>query len=109
MVFKNHLTIIIVAIFPLAMICAIADAQVVIGTNTSMASGDNTDIVINSTGNLVNNTAFDFAKTNLNVDLSESASIISGNWNMKRFRLRTASTVNLSGNLTVNQRFDLSS
>jgi hypothetical protein len=84
-------------------------AQVVIGTNTSLASSANTDIVINSAGNLVNNSAFDFASTNLNVNLSESASVISGNWTLKRFRLNTTSIINVSGNFTVTQRFDLSS
>src|SRR4051812_15587386 len=98
-----------VAVLLVSIISHFSQAQVVIATNTSLASGGNADIVINSAGNLVNNSAFDFASTNLSIDLSESASVISGNWNLKRFRLNTTSTINVSGNFTVTQRFSLSS
>jgi hypothetical protein len=106
---KSILMRITIAIFLIAVISDFSQAQVVIGANTSLASAANTDIVINSAGNLVNNSTFDFASTNLQIDLSESASVISGNWNLKRFRLNTTGIINVSGNFTVTQRLDLSS
>jgi hypothetical protein len=88
--------------------CNIICAQMIIQNGTRLGYG-NVDIVIQSRGNLVNNSSYDFSSTNLNVELTGDASALNGNWSSQDFNLNTSTVVNVNGNLSISKTLLLSS
>jgi hypothetical protein len=81
-------------------------AQVVIGTG-QLAGNPGTTIAIQSSGNLINNSSFDFSAVNLNCNLDGNVTAISGDWKIKQLSVNSQSDLNLSGELTITEKFDL--
>jgi hypothetical protein len=77
-------------------------AQIVIGTGTQFAASSNPQITIATTGDVVNNSTFDFGPTNLRLLLTGSSiQDIVGNWNPDSLLLAGDGIKFLKGNLTV--------
>jgi hypothetical protein len=93
----------------LASICNFSIAQIVVGTNTSLAVGTDQPILIQCAGALINNSSFDFSETDLRINLSGPVTEISGNWSLTRLRLNAdpGTVIALDGNLIITESLNL--
>lgn len=84
-------------------------AQVIVTTGTDIAQANTPDIVVRASGDLINNSSFDFSETNLRIHLNGPVTAITGNWYIKQFKLAadTGSVIDLQGNFTVTEGLEL--
>jgi hypothetical protein len=101
---KNSVFIIL-----LVSICSTAAAQIVVGSNTSLAVGTNQPILVQCSGALINHSSFDFSETDLRISLNGPVTQISGNWSLTRLQLNAdaGSLITLDGNLTISETLHL--
>jgi hypothetical protein len=97
---------IIISLLALALNTSKVYSQVVIRAGTEFGAENNSEIVMQVTGDLVNNTPFDFSTTKLYINLLGADQIISGDWSANGLRLGNTGNKRVNNNLTVTNAMD---
>jgi len=84
-------------------------AQVIIGTNTPLAVSGQADIVIQTSGNVTNNTLFTFDAANLLLRLNGSTQVITGDWTVDDLFVEGDGNKSINGNFTITRELNLTS
>jgi hypothetical protein len=95
-----------IVLVSLQLVWSISYAQFVIAPSTQMRSNNNISIMIQSGGNLMNNSDYDFSAVDINAILTGPVTEITGNWNLRRLRLNADGVIDLNGLLTVSTRLE---
>ncbi|MFZ6012600.1 MAG: hypothetical protein ACOYXT_19810 [Bacteroidota bacterium] len=102
---RNPLIVLFAAYLPAFIPCA-SYAQVVIGSQAQFGNNPGTEIVIQCSGNLVNNSTFDFSSTNLHVLLTSGDQDLTGNWGVKKLTLMSGVNKRVNGQLSISETLE---